>query len=90
MAPRSQLASTTQLNGQVWTDSCVELFAAPDTEETGRYLNFEANCTGHFLLGYGFADGDRRRITRTLVDQIRLETSIGGDRRSLLTTIACG
>lgn len=73
-----QQASTTRLNGRVWTDSCVELFAAPDTD--GEYLNFEANCTGQFLLGYGTAVGDRRRISRDLADRIVVETAIDAVR----------
>lgn len=76
-----QQASTTRLNGRVWTDSCVELFAAPGLEEPGRYLNFEANCTGQFLLGWGTADGDRRRISRDLAGRIRVETSVDAGRK---------
>ena len=36
-------------NGQVWTDSCVEFFAAPDE---GGYYNFETTCIGRMLLGF--------------------------------------
>ncbi len=42
-------ALVTEDNGRVWTDSCVELFIAPD--DSG-YYNFETTCTGRMLLGY--------------------------------------
>ena len=41
-------ARVTEDNGRVWTDSCVEIFIAPD--ET-TYYNFETSCIGHMLLG---------------------------------------
>ena len=34
-------------NGQVWTDSCVEFFIAPDERS---YYNFETSCIGRMLL----------------------------------------
>ena len=34
-------ALVTEDNGQVWTDSCVEFFIAPDE---GLYYNFETTC----------------------------------------------
>lgn len=36
-------------NGEVWTDSCVEFFIAPDR---CGYYNFETTCIGHLLLAY--------------------------------------
>lgn len=36
-------------NGEVWTDSCVEFFLAPD--DSG-YYNFEFTCIGKALLGF--------------------------------------
>ena len=46
---QSVLALTTEDNGAVWTDSCVEFFIGLD--ETG-YYNFEFNCIGTALLGF--------------------------------------
>ena len=40
-------ALVTEDNGQVWTDSCVEFFIAPDE---GLYYNFETTCIGRMLL----------------------------------------
>ena len=48
VAERYTAALVDEDNGRVWTDSCVEIFIAPD-EET--YYNFETSCIGHMLLG---------------------------------------
>ena len=45
---RYTAALVAQDNGEVWTDSCVELFIAPDEE---MYYNFETTCIGRMLLG---------------------------------------
>lgn len=45
---RASLARVDKDNGEVWTDSCVEFFIAPD--DTG-YYNFETTCIGKMLLG---------------------------------------
>lgn len=42
-------AATTDDNGPVWLDSCVEFFIAPDD---AGYYNFELNCIGALLIGY--------------------------------------
>ena len=47
------MARVTEDNGEVWTDSCVEFFFAPD--DTG-YYNLECTCIGRILLGYHSAD----------------------------------
>lgn len=43
------MAKTACDNGEVWTDSCVEFFIAPDNS---GYYNFEFNCIGKALLGF--------------------------------------
>ena len=48
VAERYTAALVDEDNGRVWTDSCVEIFIAPD-EET--YYNFETSCIGHMLFG---------------------------------------
>jgi len=47
-------------NGDVYLDSCVELFAKPGAGEGDGYFNFEANCCGTVHLGFGPARGGRR------------------------------
>lgn len=46
---RYTAALVTEDNGEVWTDSCVEFFIAPDGE---GYYNFETTAIGRMLLGY--------------------------------------
>ncbi|WP_295938015.1 carbohydrate-binding family 9-like protein [uncultured Alistipes sp.] len=47
---RYTMARVTEDNGEVWTDSCVEFFIAPD--DSGYYYNFECTCIGRLLLGF--------------------------------------
>lgn len=75
-------AATTTLNGPVWEDSCVELFAAVDSTRHGRYVNFELNCTGTVHLGVGPDRSDRELITPELAEPIRVETSVSGPTKS--------
>ena len=41
---------TSEFNGPVWFDSCVEFFFLPQPETDDRYLNFEINAKGVLLL----------------------------------------
>lgn len=58
-------AVTTETNGPVWVDSCVEFFVAPNPKKPLNYYNFEMNCVGAFLMGThcdwgeGYADRSR-------------------------------
>lgn len=73
-------AADRPLNGEVWRDSCVELFASPRPEQRA-YVNFEANCLGQFLVGYGPNREDRRLIESSVAERIRVETSVEGPRK---------
>lgn len=42
-------AKATADNGEVWKDSCVEFFFAPDSN---GYYNLESNCTGKILMSH--------------------------------------
>jgi hypothetical protein len=75
-------AETTTLNGSVWKDSCVELFAAVDPAQRDHYVNFEANCTGTVHLGVGTDRTDRDLITPDLVESIRISTSVSGPTKT--------
>lgn len=50
VADECSRAETTTLNGPVWKDSCVELFATPQPAVQDGYFNFEVNCVGTFHL----------------------------------------
>ena len=45
-------AAETQIHGDVWKDSCVELFFAPCSEKSNSYFNLEINCCGVLLAQY--------------------------------------
>lgn len=75
---RQSYAETTHLNGPVWEDSCVELFATIEPQRRPHYVNFEVNCVGTFHLGFGPNRHDRELIAADLAEAIRVETSIDG------------
>jgi len=43
----------TRLNEPVYKDSCGELFLLPGTDPAIGYFNYEINCVGTLLMGYG-------------------------------------
>lgn len=58
----------TAINSSVWEDSCVEFFISFD--ERG-YYNFEFNCIGTALVGFGKDRDNRKLLPVTLVKRIR-------------------
>lgn len=58
----------TAINSSVWEDSCVEFFLSFD--ESG-YYNFEFNCIGTALVGFGKDRNNRKLLPVTLVKRIR-------------------
>jgi hypothetical protein len=50
VSEQSVKAETTENNGRVWTDSCVEFFLSPEGND--EYYNLEINCIGTILLGF--------------------------------------
>lgn len=68
-------AKYTHDNDSVWTDSCVEFFISP--VEDGSYYNFEFNCIGTALLGYGSGKADRERAGIDITSQIQRISSLG-------------
>jgi len=42
-------AAATDIHGEVWKDSCVEFFFAPDLKNPDSYFNLETNCCGVLL-----------------------------------------
>jgi hypothetical protein len=70
-------ASETEPNGQVWTDSAVEWFFAPD--DVG-YFNLEINCVGTPLLAW--TDDERVWIDAENVQRIEIATSVDGPTKT--------
>ena len=57
---RHIFSRTTELNGSVCLDSCVEFFATPDPGRGPHYFNLEVSCCGVMHLGFGA--GRHRRL----------------------------
>ncbi|HTN21955.1 MAG TPA: carbohydrate-binding family 9-like protein [Pelobium sp.] len=67
------MARFTKTNDPVYRDSCVEFFIALDNEFA--YYNFEFNCTGTCLAGYGTSADDRQLLSTKKIDQIEIRSS---------------
>lgn len=57
----------TKPNSAVWEDSCVEFFISFD--DSG-YYNFEFNCIGTVLVGFGKDRNERKLLPETLVKRV--------------------
>lgn len=68
-------ASTTNDNGAVWTDSCVEFFVIPNND--GVYYNIECNCAGTILIGVGKERENRERAPQEILDKVQRWSSLG-------------
>jgi len=71
---RTIRAINNEINGAVWEDSCVEFFISFDDEAS--YYNFEFNCIGTPLVGYGTGKHDRVLLPATLISQIKYQSII--------------
>ena len=69
------LAKTTEDNGPVWTDSCVEFFVSFD--DLRSYYNAEFNCAGKALLRYKPKSSDPVPRTFDIMNQIKRYPSLG-------------
>ena len=61
-------------NGEVWKDSCVEMFIRPAGDDL--YYNFEFNCIGYCLLAVGPTREERELAKPEVLSQIRRKTSV--------------
>ena len=59
-------------NEPVYKDSCVELFISFEDEK--GYYNFEFNCAGTCLLGFGKGRNERLQVSDELIDRIRYQS----------------
>ena len=62
-------------NGNVWEDSCCELFLSPVAD--GTYYNLECNAAGQLLLGFGPNREGRERAAQEVLDRIDRWTTMG-------------
>lgn len=71
---KSTMARVQEDNGEVWTDSCVEFFLAPD--DSG-YYNFEFSCIGKALLGFRKERPAAVHATPDIMKTIKRLSSLG-------------
>ena len=62
-------------DGNVWEDSCCELFLSPVAD--GTYYNIECNAAGTLLIGFGAGRADRKRAAMEVLDTVDRWTSMG-------------
>lgn len=75
---KSVRAVNSSINGSVWEDSCVELFISFENERA--YYNFEFNCIGTALVGYGERKADRELLPDELISRIKYQAVINNDQ----------
>ena len=63
-------------NGNVWEDSCCELFIAPDADSP-FYYNIECNCAGQMLIGAGAERKNRERASQQVLDTVKRWSTLG-------------
>ncbi len=69
------MAKTNVNNGDVWKDSCVEFFVAPEND--GVYYNFEFNCIGVILLAAGISRNNREYASDLIIQKIYTKSTLG-------------
>lgn len=62
-------------DGNVWEDSCCELFLSPVAD--GTYYNLECNAAGQLLVGFGAKREGRERAPQSVLDKIDRWASMG-------------
>lgn len=65
---------TSELNGAVHKDSCVEFFVSFGTDES--YYNIEVNCVGICLIAYGKGRSNRDFLPKELVKRVKTHAVI--------------
>lgn len=68
------LARVTEDNGEVWTDSCCEIFLSLDGE---AYYNVETNCIGKMLIGYHAKEQAVVYADDSILSQVERHTTLG-------------
>ena len=62
-------------DGNVWEDSCCELFISP--VDDGTYYNMECNAAGTMLIGFGPKREGRERAPQHVLDTVDRWSSLG-------------
>ncbi len=69
------LAKHELINQPVSRDSCVEFFVSVDNKKT--YYNFEFNCIGTCLAGFGSSQKDLKLIDTKIIESIKTFSTLG-------------
>lgn len=64
----------TTINSAVWEDSCVEFFI--DFEDEKGYYNFEFNCIGTPLIGFGKNKTERSHLPEAIVSLMKIDSDL--------------
>ncbi len=67
------LATCTEYQDEVWFDSCVEFFVAPNSR---GYFNFEINCIGTLLLHWNAAGEEPLPIPLSDISELKIQSSL--------------
>jgi len=67
-------AINNNINSAVWEDSCVEFFIRFDDDAS--YYNFEFNCIGATLVGYGTGKHNRKLLPEDLINNVKYQSII--------------
>lgn len=70
-------AVNTTINSPVWEDACVEFFI--ELDEDG-YYNFEFNCIGTALVGFGKGRNGRELLTEETIRKIKYRAIINNTK----------
>jgi hypothetical protein len=71
-------AANGAVNSPVYEDSCVEFFISFENDKA--YYNFEFNCIGTALVGYGESKTDRSLLPDQLISQVKYQAVINNDQ----------
>jgi hypothetical protein len=67
-----------EINSAVYEDSCVEFFIGFDDEKA--YYNFEFNCIGTTLAGFGESREGRTMLDKDLINQVKCYSVINNQQ----------
>lgn len=82
VAEKTVQAAEGKVNAPVYQDSCVEFFITLD--EGATYYNFEFNCIGTVLGGYGKEKTSRAFLPESVLEQIRFQSLIRKEKAGSL------
>lgn len=74
---KSVAAKASEINGDVYKDSCVEFFISPNGD--GVYYNFEFSCIGIPHVGYGAGRHNRELLPSEIISKITANSSLGAE-----------